>query len=535
MTLRIIAIQIARRSPPQKTESDKADGDSSQIDKAQKAKAQNAETAQSANSSQSAQRMEWAEGIEQNVSLLMMETPLTVHSTIGDLKAVLHKIYLIEPEHDILILHSHSVCSHRAKNDRFKLKHFGIADRSLLMVTAIRPRPKRSAKPGVKPSASSPKPQPITAPDDDRKDSKESKDVDYKSQCQSLRRRNAELNEQVQALRQQIEALSQRDDAVSSQPSMMTAVSNRVQELMDESSAMQSVGDLKKLVLNKYKTIAILNDDDEYGSPLEVTPVPSDDSSLDEAEWAEIQRLKSLRHRGDERRAESDDDVPSGPLQELNMEQLKAEKLKMEEAMARLIHNSQTFDSAQIEMVNAHQGPDGMVESAERVSVLMESAVSGPETGVKSILLKKYATTNYLVEDELDADGLPVAVDRDSDLEADRESESESSESLDEAEKAAIAALKGQSEDAEAMELALRPTPSVLIKDLDAAESEFTEQDLIQQKKEMQQQMAQLMMESRNSMRSNPMSAAVQMVEPETDGSAVTDQVEEDAVKQTDH
>ena len=122
--------------------------------------------------------------------------------------------------------------------------------------------------------------------------------------------------------------------------------------------------------------------------------------------------------------------------------------------------------------------------------------------------------------------------------------ESESSESLDEAEKAEIAMLKGQSERASAMEQALRTMSSigteqvhhsVLIKDLNAAESELTEQALIRQKKEMQRQMAQLMMESRNSVRSSQTPSDLKVIEPETNGPAVTDQAEHDVAEQTEH
>merc|ERR1712087_711967 len=177
----------------------------------------------------------------------------------------------------------------------------------------------------------------------------------------------------------------------------------------------------------------------------------------------------------------------------------------MEEAMAFMVH-SQSFKGdkvdASIKMLAADHE-----QSEQRVDQFIETAVAEPEVGVQSLLLKRYATNNYLQEEDMDEEGTD---DIDKDVVHNgvyghvlkEDEESESSESLDEAEKAEIAMMKEKQSQSSLTGLAPSyhtQKSSVLIRDFDDAHKEFTEDELIRQKKEMQQQMASLVMESRNS------------------------------------
>lgn len=236
----------------------------------------------------------------------------------------------------------------------------------------------------------------------------------------------------------------------------------------------------------------------------------------------------------------------------------------------QLVASSQTFngdDFASITMVSPEQPHADEME--ERVNALSNSVMTSAPVDVEKVVMHKYATVAYGdEEDEEDEDsGFGRLAAEDVVEETDRESES--SESLDEAEKATIALMKEQMEsqkeitmEAAAMKEALKSMESVdgvgllgvsasprhikqqhsgLIKDLDLAEIEFTEHELIQQKQEMQQQMAHLMLESRKSVtpKVSPQATPVKMFEPETAGTspfAVIDQsTEEEVVLRTKH
>ena len=184
----------------------------------------------------------------------------------------------------------------------------------------------------------------------------------------------------------------------------------------------------------------------------------------------------------------------------------------MQEAMAHLVAgsrpNSTTFnpdDLDGIKMVSVDQPHADEME--DRVNEFHQTSISTPAAELKKIVMSKYSTVAY--GDDADVDTEDEAVMAGITEEMDVSDQRSDSESLDEAEKAQIAMLKQQAESQKEMaemEEALKAMDSDedqakligalrdnrqhhksqksgLIKDLDMAELQFTDEQLIQQKK----------------------------------------------------
>lgn len=157
-----------------------------------------------------------------------------------------------------------------------------------------------------------------------------------------------------------------------------------------------------------------------------------------------------------------------------------------------------------------------------RVSMLMETALSGSEVDTKSMLMHQYATVAFEDGDDDSDDVDAVNMEY-----IDEESDGDDESSLEEAEEAKIAMLREQQQTRMEMEQAMESMHPRYPLDSDdhslavhdkgtskrrsgllklESKEEFTSQELIQQKREMQQEMyAMLMMESSASPRAAPL------------------------------
>ena len=88
----------------------------------------------------------------------------------------------------------------------------------------------------------------------------------------SITAENEWLKEEVERLKS---APNEDQKMPHQEPEMVTNASNRLQEIIEESSTMNtnSVVALKQLVMKRYQTTMGTDDEDESGSPLELTPV----------------------------------------------------------------------------------------------------------------------------------------------------------------------------------------------------------------------------------------------------------------------
>jgi len=144
---------------------------------------------------------------------------------------------------------------------------------------------------------------------------------------------------------------------------------------------------------------------------------------------------------------------------------------------------------------------DSPQTAEDRVGSMLHSAVSQPTVDLKAIVLHKYATNNYKVDELVPTPIITPYID--SEFESDVES------SMAEADKAQIAALREEME----MERKIKSmtpvltesAPSMLIKGIDSVDNAFSKGQLIREKEEMQHEMESLLLQTRNSTMRNSM------------------------------
>jgi len=218
---------------------------------------------------------------------------------------------------------------------------------------------------------------------------------------------------------------------------------------------------MKKLVMNKYSTVAFGDEDELAGneepdrSPLELTPeatVESDEDSIDDEERAEIRRLKTqqtlelqrleeieaMQRAMDPASASDGEDLPMGLYRaesekKWNAEQMRKQKKEMQDAMAHLVANSQTFNADDfdgIKMVSVEQPHADEME--DRVNALAQMSISEKSVDLKQIVMHKYSTVAYGDEADMETEDEGAM----GDIAEETDRDSESSESLDETEKA---------------------------------------------------------------------------------------------------